>query len=91
MGGVGRQRMYVEGTKRRVIMEQVYREYDIEDVNEALDVLIQHYGKQGNVLDAVNNALIQRALDQATFQNEAGKLLGLTPRMINYHAKRLAE
>lgn len=89
--GVGRQRMFVEGTRRRVIMEQSYREYDIEDVNEALDVLIQHFGKQGNVLGAVNDALIRRALEDTSFQNDAGRLLGLSPRMISYHAKRLSE
>lgn len=87
--GQGRQRMLVNGTRSQVLMEQVYREYEITDVDDAIEALLNHYGNNGqNVLEAVCVKLVSRALEKSTMQKDAARLLGMSPRMMNYYVNQ---
>ena len=71
-----------------VIMEQTVRSYRINDLDEALDLLIDTYGGL-NVVENTVRSLVRRALQRGRTQREAAGLLGVSPRMVCYHKQRI--
>jgi transcriptional regulator with GAF, ATPase, and Fis domain len=83
-----KQRTLVAGN---VFMEQSYKEFTIEDMNVALDMLMDAFGGK-NVLDETAKALMTRAVERSHgVQANAARILGVSARMVTYYKQKLKE